>query len=186
MVVAEQEENIQSVAGSIVDHVKQILGVHSVAVIMGTHTVMQLHMGHDKDGLGVAGAALCVQIGTQVGGSGFDGGFIHAGVPHIVLLVDDKDTVALRLMGAAGSEGSVGGLLVHVVIALEEEFVIVAEGGKLLVDHILQVGYAFLGGGSGEGLRIVAAEQKSVIALKALVFDGCQDIPHMTAGNAVV
>ena len=185
MVMAEQEENVQTVSGSLIQHIKQVVGIFAVTGAVGTHAVVQLDMGHNENRLGISRTALCIQIGTQVGSGGLNGG-LRVVIPVIILFVDGKHTVGFRLMSATGDQCAIGGFLIHVMVALKEKLMIVAEGGKLLVDHILQVRHTLLGGGSGKGLRIVAAEQQTVIALKALVFNGCQNIPHMTAGNAVV
>ena len=122
MVVAEHEDDVQAGIARLVQHIKDVIGVHAVtAALTGTHRIMQRQMGNNEDRLGVFCVALAVEIAFQIIGGIFDGGFIVI-IPHVILLVDDIYAVRIRIMGAAfGQSAAHKGIVV--MVALHIHFV---------------------------------------------------------------
>ena len=122
VVVAEHKDNVQAGIASLIQHIKDVVCVHTVVTAgAGTHAVMQRQMGHDENGLGIAGIPLGVQVSFQVLCGLLDGSFIIV-TPHVVLLVNDKDTVVVRIVGATGGQGAAN-QAVTVMVALNVDLV---------------------------------------------------------------
>ena len=122
VVVAEHKDNVQAGIASLIQHIKDVVCVHTVfTALAGTHAVMQRQMGHDENGLGIAGIPLGVQVSFQVLCGLLDGSFIIV-IPHVVLLVNDKDTVVFRIVGATGGQGAAN-QAVTVMVALNVDLV---------------------------------------------------------------
>ena len=124
MVVAEHEDDVQAGIARLVQHIKDVIGVHAVTVVVGTHAVVQRQMGHHKNGLGILCIALGIQIALQRRSRILDRSLI-AVAPHIVIFIDDKHAVLGRIMGAAGSQSACSR---SIMVALYKHHTVICQG----------------------------------------------------------
>ena len=124
MIVSIQEDDVQAGCTRLIQHIKDVIGVFAVAVITGTHGIMQRQMGKHEDGLLISNINLRVQICIQSRCCAFDDVFVFI-APHIVIFIDDKHAVLGRIMGAAGSQSACSR---SIMVALYKHHTVICQG----------------------------------------------------------
>ena len=124
VVMSIQEDNVQAVRAGGIQHIKNVIGIHAVAIIVRTHAVMQRQMRHHKNGFGIFCCDFGVQIGFQIVGR-LPNATLIAVAPHIVIFIDDKHAVLGRIMGAAGSQSACNR---SIMVALYKHHTVIRQG----------------------------------------------------------
>ena len=107
VVVTKQEEDGQTLIRSRIHRIIQIFCIHTITVIICTVTIMQGQMGNDEDRLVGGGFQSSVQIIGQIISQALNAGRGAIAV-GIVVLVQDKGTIAIKIMSAGSIDSSMG------------------------------------------------------------------------------
>ena len=176
MVMAEEEDDVQTRLARLVQHVEEVARVLSVPVGVGSHGVVKGEMGQNEHGAVVALLQLAVQIGLQTGGGAADMPLV-AVEPHVVHFMDDEHAVAVGVVGAAfrqrRSHHSVG-IVVSLHVDLPQ---ILAEGLLRVVAQSRQTRRGHFGA-VHVAAGVVAQKQKTVGIRIARVLYGLYDPAH--------
>ena len=146
--MAKQEENVQACSTRLIQHIKNVIGIHAVTVILGTHIIVEGQMGNDKNRLGIAGIPFGIQVALQIRRSIFNEGLVLA-FPVIVLLIDNKDAIVFGIISTAfvqnrSNQSSLSATITGrvVMVALDQDKIIVCQlricrlNGTLQRSHI--------------------------------------------------
>ena len=100
VIMSIQEDNIQAGGACLIHYIKEVIGVHTVSVITGTHGIMQGQMGNHEDGFTITCCDFFIQVISQSLRCFLNRCFI-AVIPHIVIFIDDIYAVLFGIMGTA-------------------------------------------------------------------------------------
>ena len=183
MVMTVHKNDVQTVGGGIIQHVKDILAIQGIAVRIGTGRVTQRCVRSNEDGSVITLADLVVQPCFQVVSYRLYLGTLASLLLAEVGLVYQVNCVAVTIITAGGVNAGNGS---GFVVTLNQVGVIMIQGAKSL-GHLFHHG-SDTGCGIAiiMGITVVVAYEDKAVHSGVILFDFIENIAHIDAAVIMI